>query len=255
MAIITLTSDFGHRDAYVAILKATLLKLNPKVTLLDISHGIAPGNLAQGAFVLSSAYQNFPENTIHLVAVDSLGNPGNTFIATEIEGQFFVGADNGLLSLVSEWEPEKVVLLNNNTPSSFPARDIMAPAAAELASGAILEDLGQAYDGMKKFLRRSVKTTKQEIVGHVVHIDHYGNLITNIPQRDFDILSQGKKYTIGIGREYIYQIHTSPAEVDSGDCFVLFNHLGLLEIGIKNGHAGQLLGMEFDSSIWIKFSE
>ena len=254
MAIITLTSDFGHRDAYVAIVKATLLKLNPNLTLVDISHEIEAGNLAQGAFVLSSAYANFPENTVHLIAVDSLGAADNKIIAAEIEGQFFIGADNGLLSLISEWEPEKIVTLATGRQTTFPAKDIMAPAAAELAGGAILEDMGEETE-MKKFLKRSVKATKQEIVGHVIHIDHYGNLITNIQQRDFAVLSQGKKYTIGIGREHLYQIHASPAEVEAGDCFVLFNHMGLLEIGIKNGHAGQLLGMEFDSSIWIKFSE
>lgn len=255
MAIITLTSDFGHRDAYVAILKATLLSKDPNLVIIDISHEIEAANIAHGAFIVGSAYQNFPANTVHLVAVDSLGSKENKFIAAEIEGHFFIGSDNGLLSLISEWEAEKVVLLSEGEPTTFPAKDVMAEAAVSLASGAILEDLGKDYADMKKYLRRTVKANKQEIVGNVVHIDHYGNLLTNILKQDFDILSKDKKFTIGIGKEYIKEINKSPSDVEAGDCFVLFNHLGVLEIGIKNGHAAQLLGLEYDSSIWIKFTE
>lgn len=255
MAIITLTSDFGHRDAYVAILKATLLSLDPSLTVLDIGHEVEPANIAHGAHLISSAYPNFPQHSVHIIAVDSLGNPENKFIALEIEGHFFISADNGLLSLISEWEPEKVVLISEGEKTTFPSRDILAPVAVKLANGAILEDLGKEYSEMKRFLKRSVKANKQEIIGHVIHIDHYGNLITNIPKRDFDILSKDKKYTIGIGKEHIYEINHSPSEVDAGDCFVIFNHLNVLEVGIKNGHAAQLLGLQFDSPIWIKFSE
>ena len=255
MAIVTLTSDFGHRDAYVAILKATLLTLDANITLIDVSHEIDPANIAHGAFLVGSAYANFPKKTVHLVAVDSLGTPDNKFIAIEIDEHYFIGADNGLLSLVSEFEPDQVVLISQGEKTSFPAKDIMAARAVKLANGSTLADLGKDYPEMKKFLRRSVKANKQEIVGHVAHIDHFGNLITNISQRDFDILSKGKKYTIGIGKEYISQLNNSPSEVEAGDCFVLFNHLGLLEIGIKNGRASQLLGLEYDSQVWIKFTE
>jgi S-adenosylmethionine hydrolase len=255
MAIITLTSDFGHRDAYVAILKATMLTLDAKITLIDVSHEIDPANIAHGAFLVGSAYANFPKKTVHLIAVDSLGTPDNKFIAIELDEQYFIGADNGLLSLISEFEPDKVVLISAGEKTSFPAKDVMAATAMKLAKGATLDDVGTEYTDMKKFLQRSVKANKQEIVGNVAHIDHFGNLITNIQKRDFDILSKGKKFTIGIGKEYISQLNCSPSEVEAGDCFVLFNHLGLLEIGIKNGRAAQLLGLEYDSSVWIKFSE
>ena len=255
MAIVTLTTDFGHRDAYVAILKAKLLALDSSLTILDIGHDVEPANIAHGAFLLRSAYPNFPQHSIHLVAVDSLGSANNRFIALEIDGQFFIGTDNGLLSLISEWEPEQVVLISEGENTTFPARDIMAPIAARLAEGAILEEVGKPYSEMKRFLKRSIKANKQEIIGHVAHIDHYVNLLTNIPKRDFDILSKDKKFTVGIGKEHITEINISPADVDAGDCFVLFNHMDLLEVGIKNGHAAQLLGLQFDSPIWIKFEE
>ena len=255
MAIVTLTSDFGHRDAYVAILKATLLSLDVNITLIDVSHEVDPANIAHGAFLIGSAYANFPKKTVHLVAVDSLGTPNNKFIAVEINEHYFIGADNGLLSLISEFEPTQVVLISEGQKTSFPAKDIMAATVAKLANGAALNDVGKEYLEMKKFLKRSVKANKKEIIGHVAHIDHFGNLITNILQRDFDLLSKDKKYTIGIGKEYINQLNYSPSEVEAGDCFVLFNHMGLLEIGIKNGRAAPLLGLEYDSPIWIKFSE
>jgi S-adenosylmethionine hydrolase len=228
MAIITLTSDFGHRDAYVAILKATLLSLEPTITLIDVSHEIDPANIAHGAFLVGSAYTNFPENTVHLVAVDSLGTPTNKFIAIEIEGHYFIGADNGLLSLISESDPNDVVLISEGENTSFPAKDIMAATAVKLANGSVLNDVGEKYTEMKRFKKRSVKANKQEIIGHVAHIDHFGNLITNILRRDFDILSKDKKYTIGMGKEYISELNQSPSEVEAGDCFVLFNHMGLL---------------------------
>lgn len=255
MAIITLTSDFGHRDAYVAILKATLLTLDANLTIIDVSHDIDAANIAHGAFLIGSAFANFPKKTVHIVAVDSLGTAENKFIAVELDNHYFIGADNGLLSLISEFEPGKIVLISTGEKTSFPAKDIMAATAVKLANGATLDDVGTDYTDMKKFLKRSVKANKQEIVGNVAHIDHFGNLITNIQKRDFDILSKEKKYTIGIGKEYITQLNCSPSEVEAGDCFVLFNHMGLLEIGIKNGRASQLLGLEYDSSVWIKFSE
>ncbi len=255
MAIVTLTSDFGHRDAYVAILKATLLTLDINITLIDVSHEVDPANIAHGAFLVGSAYANFPKKTVHLVAVDSLGTATNKFIALEIDEHYFIGADNGLLSLISEIEPSQVVLISEGERTSFPAKDIMAATAVKLANGAALSSMGKKYPDMKKFLKRSVKANKKEIIGHVAHIDHFGNLITNILQRDFDRLSKDKKYTIGIGKEYINKLNYSPSEVEAGDCFVLFNHMGLLEIGIKNGRASQLLGLEYDSPVWIKFSE
>jgi len=255
MAIITLTTDFGYRDAYVAILKAKIFSQDPAITIVDISHEVDAANIGQGAFLLGSAYKNFPQHTVHLVAVDSLGEPDNKFIALELEGHFFIGADNGLFSLLSDWQPEKVVLVSSGEESSFPSRDILAEIAVKLAKGAILEDIGEEYAEMKRFLRRSFKADREKIVGHVAYIDHYGNLITNIPKRDFDILSKDKKFTIGIGKEQLSAINRSPGEVEAGDCFALFNHLEVLEIGIKNGHAAQLLGMQYDSPIWIKFSE
>ncbi len=254
MAIITFTSDFGQRDAYVAIVKAALLNGRQHPVVVDISHHIAPANVAQAAFVLGSAFGEFPAATIHLVAIDSQAGMQQPVIAAEVEGHFFITPDNGLISLISEWEPEKVVLLPA-AGKGFVARDVMAPAALNLANGALLEELGDPAPDIKAYARRKVKANRQEIMGHVMHVDHYGNLITNIPRHDFDILSKDKTYTIKFGRESARHITRSLSEVEPGDCYVTFNHLDLLEIGIRHGRAQQLLGLDFDSPVIIKFED
>ncbi len=255
MAIITFTSDFGQRDAYVAIVKAALLNGRQQPVVVDISHHIAPANVAQAAFVLGSAFGEFPAATIHLVAIDSQAGMQQRVIAAEVEGHFFITLDNGLISLLSEWEPEKVVQLPAAGNKGFIARDVMAPAALSLANGALLEELGDPAPDIKAYARRKVKANRQEIMGHVMHVDHFGNLITNIPRHDFDILSKNKRYTIKFGRESFHQITSSLADVEPGDCYVTFNHLDLLEIGIRHGRAQQLLGLDFDSPVIIKFED
>lgn len=255
MAIVTFTSDFGHRDAYVAIVKARLLAKNTNQTIIDISHEVKAANLADGAFILGTAYPSFPKETIHLVAIDSIGQPGNKYIAVELDGHYFIGSDNGLFSLISNALPTAMVELEKPATDNFPARDVFAEAASKLANGSSIQDLGQPLDEIKRLLGRQVKATRKEIAGHVIKVDHFGNLITSIPKSDFDILSKEKTYTIGFGRETCKAINTAANEVEAGDCYVLFNFLGFMEIGIRNGNAAQLLGLQFDSPVWVKFDE
>lgn len=255
MPIITFTSDFGLKDAYVAIVKAKILSFDPSLTIIDISHEIEPSNLAEGAFLLASAYKQFPKGSIHLTAVDSVGSKGDCYIALEFNEHFFIGTNNGLLSLITEENPVKVIELPTSKISTFPAKDVLAENAAKLASGMALNKLGKELADYKRLIGRSVRATRKEIVGTVIKIDYYGNLITNISQRVFDELLNGRKYTIKFGRQVSYSLNNQSNEVEPGDWFVYFNHQGLLEIGIRNGNASQLLGLKFDSPIWIKFEE
>ena len=255
MAIITFTSDFGLKDAYVAVVKASILNVFPEANIVDISHDILTSNIADGAFVLSSAFHHFPKGSVHLVAVDSYGQSGSKQIVVSQNGHYFISTDNGLLSLISPNEPIDAIisLSDDNTFSTFPAKDILAPAAAKLAKGESINALGSNFPEMKTFLERRFKATKKEISGHVIKIDNFGNLITNIRKVDFDILSKEKEYTIGFGRYRANKIQLLPNEVEGGDYYVLFNYQGLLEIGIRHGNAAELFGLQFDSSVWIKF--
>lgn len=257
MAIVTLLTDSGERDHYVAAIKAKILSINPGLNIVDISHKISPCDIAHGAFVLKSVFREFPKGTVHLVGVDATGNRGDVPIALQLEDHFFVGVDNGLFGLISQKSEQALVELNKVNPivTTFPEKDIFAPAAARLASGVAISGLGVALPLFKKMTDRHVKATRKQITGHVIRVDNFGNLITNIPKDAFDTLSKGKNYTVQFGGEKLRRIHTNYHHTEQGECFLLFNSLGLLEIGIYKGNACELLGLSYDSPVNITFDE
>ncbi len=257
MAIVTLLTDSGESDHYVAAIKAKVLTVNPGVKIIDISHKIAPCDIAHAAFVLKSVFKDFPKGSVHLVGVDATGNRGDAFIALQLEDHFFVGVDNGLFGLISDKAQQNGVELNTINPisSTFPEKDILAIASAKLASGVSINDLGKPLSTFKKMIGRFVKATKKQISGNVIRIDNFGNLITNIPKDTFDTLSKGKTYTVQFGGEKFRRIHSNYHQADQGDCFLIFNSLDLLEIGIYKGNASELLGLSYDSAVNIIFEE
>ncbi len=255
MSIITFTSDFGLKDAYVATVKAKILSVDASLTIVDVSHEVEPSNLADGAFLLGSIYNQFPKGTVHLAAIDSVGAKGDKYIALEFNNHFFVGTNNGLLSLLTQEEEVNVVELPCIEKSTFPAKDIMAESVAKLALGTPLKEIGPKISDFKRLIGRSVRATMKEIAGTVIKIDYYGNLITNIRKTVFNDIVKGRKYVIKFGRQEAFSLNTQSNEVEPGDWFVYFNHQGLLEIGIRNGNASQLLGLKFDNPVWIKFEE
>jgi S-adenosyl-L-methionine hydrolase (adenosine-forming) len=257
MAIVTLLTDSGESDHYVAAITAKILTINSGVKVVDISHQIQPCDIGHAAFVLRSVFREFPKGTTHLVGIHSTGQRDDAFIALQLEDHFFVGTDNGLFGLISEKSHQNLVELNtiNTIHSTFPEKDIFAPAAAKLASGIAIADIGKPMQSFKKMIDRQVKATKKQIAGHVIKVDNFGNLITNIPKEAFDVLSKEKTFTIQFGGEKFKRIHTQYNQADEGECFLLFNSLGLLEIGIYKGHASELLGLSYGSMVNIIFEE
>ncbi len=253
MAIITFISDFGYSDHYVAAVKASILSENAALTIIDISHDIERFNLAHGSHVLNSVFRDFPKGTVHIVGVDSVHSATPEYIALRLEDHFFIGSDNGLFGLISIEDAQEVVSLSRKMISSFPAKDIFGPAAAALATGKQLKDVGTPRDHYYRMLGRQLRATKKQISGHVLHIDHYGNLITNIDRNVFEILNKSNSFTVMFGRERIQQLHESYNCAENGDCLVFFNNAGLLEIGINKGSAAQLLGLQYDSPVNIIF--
>ena len=259
MSIITFISDFGAHDHYTAAVKARILSGNPSQVIVDISHHIEHFNIAHGSFVLGSVFREFPLGSVHLIAVHSTGGLGEAYIAVKLEGHYFVGTDNGLIGLLSEQEPEEVVILGI-TPeekelarlTSFPARDILAGAAFRLAAGTPMSQLGEVTNYFNRMIGRKPRANRKLIAGHVIHVDHYGNLITNIERHEFEFLLQDK-FRIQLGRENLHKVHKAYNHVDAGEIFALFNSQGLLELGINCGNAAELLGMGFDSPITVHF--
>ncbi|MEP2770977.1 MAG: SAM-dependent chlorinase/fluorinase [Fulvivirga sp.] len=257
MAIITFLSDFGESDHYVAAVKAKILSLDPSINIIDITHNIESCDIAHAAYVLKAVFKDFPEGTVHIVGVNTAGQPGDQCIAIKLEGHYFIGTDNGLLGLISDHEAEGQAVLpeENESGNSFRAKQIFAPAAVKLANGDAIESIGKPLDQFKKSLGRHLKANKSLIAGHVIRVDHYGNLITNIDKTTFDILSKQKTYNITFGRENSRRIHENINKVDAGDVFIIFNDQDYLEIGINQGNASELLGLAYDSPVMINFDE
>ncbi len=255
MALVTLLTDAGESDHYIAAIKARILATDPSIRIVDISHQIRMFDLGHAAFVLRSVFREFPTGTAHLVGVDAAGNRGEAFIAIKIEGHFFVGPDNGLFSLISDFAPEGVWSLSGDNPplTTFPEKEIFAPAAARLAGGTEPSEIGKPITEFKRMIDRQVKATKKQITGNVIRVDNFGNLITNIPKQAFDILSKDKSFTIQFGGEKFRRIHTAYNQAEQGECFLVFNSLDFLEIGIYKGNASELLGLEYDSVVNIVF--
>ena len=255
MAIVTLLTDSGTSDHYVAAIKARIISINQAVRIEDITHDIRPGDLAHAAFVLRAVFRDFPMQTVHLVGVNATGEKGDAFIAVQLEDHFFVGCDNGLFGLISDQPHAQLIELNSLNPivTTFPERDIFAPAAVKLASSIAITTLGKPMPAFKKMIDRQIKATKKQITGNIIRVDSMGNLITNISKRVFDILSPGKTYTIAFGGEKFRKFHTQYNQAEQGECFIIFNSLGLLEIGIYKGNASELLGLEYDGVVNIFF--
>lgn len=256
MALVTFMSDFGLADHYVAAVKARLLRVNPGLQIIDLSHQIEPFSIIHASHVLGQVFRDFPPGTVHLIAVGSHNERNCRPVAVKLEEHFFVGPDNGIISLISEKLATAVVDLSEHTPAgvgSFPSRDIFAEVAAKLASGAVIQDFGKRKEDIYRFTNRQVRATHEQISGVVMHVDHFGNLLTNIDKTTFEDLHQGRNYQVQVGRERFAQIQDHYHQVENGECFLLFNSNGFLEIGINKGHASQLLGIGFDNPIHIRF--
>lgn len=254
MAIVTFLSDFGDQDYYVPAVKAKMLCENPQLNIIDISHKITRFDLAHAAFVLRSCFREFPKGTVHLVAIDTTGINVQGYIGVKLEDHFFVAPNNGILSLLSDYQPETLVKFDDShiTNFTFPAKDILAPMVVKIASGSSLQDLGEPLTNYYKIMPRHPRANREQIVGNVLRVDEYGNVMTNIQKEVFDKLNPGK-FIIRFGRESVTKLNTGYSQVEGGDCFAFFNSLGLLEIGIHIGRAGDLLGLKYDSLIHIEF--
>lgn len=257
MAIITFTSDFGNKDHYVAAVKAKILVFSPNQQVIDISHHIEPYNIPHAAFVLNAVFRDFPKGTVHVVSVDSLSSLEDKYIVAKIEEHFFISTDNGLLSLLTEKLTSSVELnYDKNIAQTFPEKNIFAFAAVSLANGKSMYDLGPTMpqNSLRKLVNRKVKITKNNITGNVLHVDNYGNLISNITKSQFEETAENRNFYIKLGRETITNVSKNYANTRNGDILMTFNDMNLVEIAIKNGNASQLLNMKYDSVLNIIFT-
>lgn len=259
--LITLTTDFGLHDAYVAIMKAVILNIVPTAKLLDITHAIAPQDIMEAAFVLKNAIPYFPADTIHLAVVDPGVGTARKPVAVRKGNQWFVGPDNGLFSLVLNAEPpDEAVVLDNpsywltDTPSdTFHGRDIFAPIAANLALGKPINVLGTTIKSLTPLHWALPIADKQGIQGWVVHVDRFGNCITNITRDHINKQRNEKIVKCYVGSSILSTIETTYAHIPAGEPLMLFNSDDLLEIAVNSGNASDLMNIRKGSPVNLVF--
>lgn len=258
MTIITLTTDWGCNNHYAGAVKGTLLKLIPGVTIVDISHHVPVFDIMQASFMLKNAYPHFPEGTIHLVGVNTEAGLQTPHIAVSHSGQFFIGADNGVFSLLFESDPEEVVeleILQDSDYFTFSTRDVFARAASLIAGGKALSDIGRPHAELNKRIPFRPVIYPEKIIGKVIFIDNYENVLVNIDKELFRQVGRNRPFSINFRSPgySISQIHQAYADVVPGEKLALFGSTGFLEIAINQGKASSLLGLYMNDPVSIEF--
>ncbi|MCJ8278765.1 MAG: SAM-dependent chlorinase/fluorinase [Rivularia sp. ALOHA_DT_140] len=254
--LITLLSDFGISDEYVAVIKGAIAKVNPISRVVDITHQIPPQNIAAARFCLMNAYPYFPQGTVHVAVVDPGVGGERRAIAVELTQGFLVAPDNGLLSgvLSQNYAIAAVELTNSEywltsqVSNTFHGRDIFAPVGAHLANGVSLRKLGQEVnlDSLIKLDLPECQKMDDSIAGCIQYIDHFGNLVTNIPQSDVE----GNNWSVEI-RGNIIQAQETYSDVKVGEMIALIGSHGWVEIAVNSGNARLELDVEIGSQIQV----
>jgi S-adenosyl-L-methionine hydrolase (adenosine-forming) len=238
--IVTLLTDFGGADSYVGEVKGTLLSLAPQAVVVDVTHDIAPGDVVAASYVLGRVWRTFPVGTVHLAVVDPSVGTRRRALAADIAGHRFVAPDNGLLSDVFAAADADVVSLPTPGTAShtFHGRDVFAPAAARLAQGAALAELGSAVSDLVHLPPWRLRTEGGDLVGHVVHVDRFGTLVTNLPASA--IGAAGAVVRVGV---HTVEVHATFGDVQPGMPVALVGSGGTLEIAVRDGRADAVLGV------------
>lgn len=274
MQIITLTSDMGLTDHYVASLKGTIFSQLSSIQIVDISHDVQAFDVAQQAFYLNNCFRDFPKGTIHVCCVDSepiinFGSVHDSAVPAIMifEGHYFVSNDNGFFGLLlknaqpdSFWKLDDV--LSNPSLYRFPTKNILIPAACKIAKGEEISSFASEANEYKRAISIAAIIGDNLIKGNVIHIDHYGNVITNVTREMFDRFGENIPFTIFFRRKeyYIDEISTTYNAVVPGEKVAIFNSNGYLEIALNRGAktttggANTLFGLGINDIVRIEFS-
>jgi S-adenosyl-L-methionine hydrolase (adenosine-forming) len=258
MSIITLTTDWHNNDYYAGAIKGRILSNCDGATVVDISHNIQTFNVAQAAFIIKNTFHHFPEGTVHIIAVNEEKPMNRGHIAVKAGGHYFLSADNGVFGLVLDEGPHQIIELRNKSSQqyfSFPSLYILSDAACHLAKGGMIEDLGIELADYYHQIPLLPVIDELIISGSVIYIDSYQNAITNITEELFQSIGGGRAYEIYVQSNHykINKINRFYHETSVGELLAVFNSLGLLEIAINNGNAAELLNLNINSTIRVKF--
>ena len=282
MSIITLTTDFGLKDHFVGSLKGKLLCEYPEVQIIDISHDIDLFNIAETSYIIDASYANFPKGTVHLIGVDMEMNSENKHIVMQWNDHFFIAADNGILSILTQKiVPQKIVEINIHhlLHGGSTNLDVFVKVACHVAKGGALSVIGKEINIIKivNELVPLVSSDFSSIKGYVIYIDHFGNCITNISKKMFVEIGQNRSFEIKFAstnfksrENSIKKIHNQYSDFKVIDGFMLKNYEGIklalfneaefLEIAIYRsnpgsvGSASSLLGLKYRDVVNVEFS-
>lgn len=256
---ITLITDFGTRDYYVPTLIGQIKSVNPNVEIHHLTHSIARQNIVEAAFTLRNTYPYFPEDTIHVIIVDPEVGSDRDAVVVEHDSHFFVAPDNGILTLALQTtRPDKIISVRESVYTSrnispvFHGRDVFVPVAAWLSKGVAIDLLGTRKTELTDLRWGLPSWDKQKIIGQVIHIDHFGNLITNISERFLDHWAAGTSFRIGLAGWDQLKLSKIYSDVEPGDPVALIGSGGLLELAVYQADAAELFDVKIGSQIMVE---
>ena len=272
MSIITLTTDYGLKDHFVGALKGKILSEANNATIIDISHQIDAFNVAEASYIINASYSSFPKGTVHLIGVDIEINKENQHIAIQWNDQYFVCADNGILSILTQKIiPQKMVAINihDRLPSNSTDIDVFVKVVCHLANGGNLNVIGKDISAIKTISELQPVVQNNMIKGHVIYIDHFGNVVSNISKKLFLEIGKGRPYEILFKNKSLKNIFARYSDIANtgrypikdyeGQKLAIFNENDFLEIAIFRsnpenvGSAKTLLGLNYRDVITIEF--
>jgi len=274
MSIITLTTDFGLKDHFVGALKGKIFSGYSEAVIVDISHHVDLFNVSEASYLVGAAYSSFPQGTVHLIGVDAELTKESRHIAMQWNGHYFICADNGILSLLTEKiVPQKIVEINihDRLPEGSSEMDVFVTVACHLAKGGLLNVIGREITDIKQIhdLHPVVATDNKSIRGCVIYIDHFGNCVTNINKKQVKDVAKGRDFEITFSTKTIKSIKMGYSDFTvnerfslkdyEGEKLAIFNEAGYLEIAIYRsnpstvGTAKTLLGLKFRDVVSVVF--
>lgn len=263
--IITLTTDFGLTDSYVGIMKGVILSVAPSARIIDITHNIRPQNITHAAHMIQTFHRFFPTGTVHMVIVDPGVGSARRAVALQTPEAFFVGPDNGIFTPIwqdatERWGPGQCAVVALSDPrfwlthvsSTFHGRDVFAPVAAHVSRGVALAELGQPLNeiAIAEIEQPSIGR-KGELVGRIIHVDHFGNCITNIALSHLAQHGLELTLTVEIIDQRVPGLYQTYADAPVGALVALVGSNNHLELAVRNGSAAQTLGVGVGDTVKV----
>ncbi len=277
MAIITLTTDFGEKDPFAGAVKGAIYSELETIRIVDISHSVSPFHITEAAYIIQNAYKNFPLGSIHIIGIDSELTPETNHIAVKLDGHFFICANNGIISLITrDIVPEEMVEINihNKITTNFTVLDVFVKTACHIARGGTLGIIGKPISEIKPLtgIQPIVNKSQKQIIGNVIYVDNYGNVVSNITRKLFEEVGKGRPFKIEARRTAITKIYTTYSEAinftidrhkreEEGKKLAVFNSGGYIELAIYKsnpstvGSAASLFGLDYRDAITINFED